>query len=233
MSVMELYKRDERAEKILDNLFYHKLPLPLIRAAIESISHNDKGHDITHVIEVCSRAKEICDLIETDNREKLMAFTGAMLHDLGCRYDRQYHHVIGVGLAYRMIEEHAPGFFTEQEMKQIGVAILEHRSSNKSKPSTKVSEIVSIADTGKPSIDTYIKRTILFRIDKIVDDEELIQDCYEHVLEKYHPETGYNWVSYPEIGRDFYHEEWNKFFDIIMDKERCLSLYREALKKFR
>lgn len=195
-------------------LFDNELPISLVRACVRSIAQNDLAHNLGHVFSVCKLGEEICDTLKLSKDERMKVRLGCLFHDLGCRYNRDDHHLIAYGLCYTMLEEFWPERFTPDEIKDIAVAVLEHRSSSKGKPSSLISEVVSIADSGKPDIDTYIKRSLQFRISRgDLDGREpvlLFNEVWEHLIDKF-GRNGYHWNSYPELGLNFYRDDWDEF----------------------
>lgn len=201
-----------------DNLFDRKLDSEFLSYCIWSNSLNDKAHNLSHIFDVCLLAKQICQKIKLNDRDTLLVYMGALLHDIGCRYERKFHHVIGYGLTYRIIEDYCPAQFRDEEVLKIATAVLEHRSSNKQKPSSLISEIVSVADSGRPNFDKYIGRAVQFRLDNNYGEQELLEETHSHLIEKFGVE-GYHWKSYPDIGMEFFKSEWEEFTTCLYDEE--------------
>ena len=188
----------------------------LIKYCVESISKNDTAHNLDHVLIVCSNAKWICDQEQVSFEARRMVYAGALLHDIGCKYNRKNHHIIGCGLVYEILNQVVPGEFGEAAIDQIATAVLEHRSSSSNKPSSVISEIVSVADSGKPDIDTYIKRAVQFRLHQDdMDKERIIREVCLHLEEKFGV-SGYHWKSYPEMGKIFYEKEIEEMRMLLM-----------------
>lgn len=192
----------------------HDVPMSLIRACVKSIAQNDLAHNLGHVHGVCELASQMAECrVNKDDQLKVML--AALFHDLGCRYNRDDHHLISYGLTYQYLAEYWPERFTPDEIKEIAVAVLEHRSSSKGKPTSLISEIVSVADSGKPNIEIYIKRALQFRISRgdleNKGKDVLFDEVYHHLLEKFESNTGYHWNSYPDIGLMHFKEEWDEF----------------------
>lgn len=196
------------------SLFGDTIPLTLVRASVKSIIQNDLAHNLGHVYGVCVLATEMCKEAELSADDTLKVQLAALFHDLGCRYNRDDHHLISYGLTYQFLEEYWPERFTPDEIKEIAVAVLEHRSSSKDKPSSQIAEIVSVADSGKPDIRIYIKRALQFRISRgdlqNKGKQVLFDEVYMHLQEKFGNE-GYHWKSYPDVGIQHFREEWIKF----------------------
>ena len=194
----------------------------LLKFCVESISRNDKAHNLEHVFAVCKLAVDICEQEKMSGREKELVVLGALFHDLGCCYERSQHHVIGYGLTYEYLNRFCPFDYTSEEVMIVANAVLEHRSSNKNKPTNKVSEIVSIADSGRPKIKLYIQRCIQFRehrgdLDRL-STLEFFEEVKGHLVEKFGPD-GYHWKSYPDLGLTYFDKEWKEFSSYLC-KER-------------
>lgn len=210
------------------DLFGNTIPLTLIRTCVKSIIQNDLAHNLGHVYGVCSLATEMAKGAELSADDILKVQLAALFHDLGCRYNRDDHHLISYGLTYQFLEEYWPERFTPNDIKDIAVAVLEHRSSSKGKPTSLVSEIVSVADSGKPDIHIYIKRALQFRISRGDLREKgtkvLFQEVYEHLVDKFDKDTGYHWNSYPDIGRGHFREEWIKFLQYLWPNSKQFTM---------
>ncbi|QYN80085.1 HD family hydrolase [Kosakonia phage Kc263] len=206
-------------------LFNYRVQKELLRYCVYSISLNDPAHNLGHVMDVCRLGKRICEEIGLDERTTLLVYLGCLLHDIGCKFERKHHHLIGYGLTYELIDRYWPGEFDDEEMITIATAVLEHRSSNKHKPSSLVSSIVSVADSGAPDLDLYIKRAIQFRLKNNLPGDQLIEDVYKHLLEKFGVE-GYHWKSYPDVGMEMFQREWDDFSKKLYDEEYTLGVIK-------
>ena len=211
------------------------IPNNLLWWCVKSIAMNDPAHNLGHVLDVVRLGNELATKEGLDYDARLKVNLACLFHDLGCRYNRDDHHVIGYGMCYTLLEEHWPEQFNPKEICEIAVAVLEHRSSNKSKPSSLISEIVSVADSGKPDILTYIKRSLQFRISRgdleNKGKETLFLEVSEHLNEKFGSSDGYHWVSYPELGKRHFSEEWGNFDIILSDKSILLDRIESVYNK--
>lgn len=199
------------------------LPIGLIRKCVYSIQFNDPAHNVDHVYKVCKLALKLCDQQGMSNDDTKIILAGALMHDLGCRYDRDDHHFISYGMSFTYIEAEAWWVFTDEEKLLVGRACLEHRASYKGKHTSVHSMLVALADRGVPDIDLYIKRAILFRLDKGLDDDILREEVYKHLLEKFSPGTGNVWNNYPSLGLELWQNEWEQFNATLLDSEACIA----------
>lgn len=206
------------ADRDWAKLFNYKMQKELLRWCVYSISLNDAAHNLGHVMDVCRLGQSMSEKLGLDERTTLLVGLGCLLHDIGCRYERSQHHLIGYGLAYELINRYWPGEFTDEEQLIVATAVLEHRSSNRYKPSNLVAEIVSVADSGAPDFNKYVRRAVQYRLSKNMENDVLVEDVYRHMLEKFGAE-GYHWKSYPDVGMELYREEWDEFTKHLYDEE--------------
>ncbi len=155
----------------------------------------DLAHQIDHADSVCELALEInkeCD-------PKLVILT-AYIHDIFNATDRKNHNQ----LAYEYVLEAKDKFLKElskEELLLVAHAVLEHRASFKGKFYSKLSEIISSADRGKPDIKEVVIRSMQFNGGNT-------QDVYKHLKEKY-GSNGY--AKYPQSYQNFFHKELEHF----------------------
>lgn len=211
-------------------LFDWKMQRELLRYCVYSISLNDIAHNLGHCWDVCSLGKRICDELGVDDRTRMLVYLGTLLHDIGCRYERDHHHLIGYGLTYELINRYWSGEFSDDELLTIATAVLEHRSSNKNKPTNFVSSIVSVADSGAPDFNKYVKRAIQFRLKMNLDENVLIEEVYKHLIEKFGVE-GYHWKSYPDIGMELFKTEWDDFSNKLYDEQFTMDCIKTTYEQ--
>lgn len=216
-----------QADKDWAQLFGYKMQKDLLRYCVWSISLNDVAHNLGHVWDVCKLGISMAEQLELNERDTMLVNLGCLLHDIGCRYERKHHHLIGYGLVYELIGRYCPGMFTDEELLTVATAVLEHRSSNPNKPTNLISSIVSVADSGTPDFDKYIRRAVQFRMKNNHPPETLVEDTYKHLLEKFGVE-GYHWKSYPDVGMTLFKFEWELFTELLYDDKHTLSRIKET-----
>lgn len=208
------------------------IPVNLLWWCVRSISMNDPAHNLGHVLDVCRLGNELAIKEGLEHDEILKVNLACLFHDLGCKYNRDDHHLIAYGMCYTVLEEYWPGRFTPEDIKEIAVAVLEHRSSNKDKPTTAISEIVSVADSGRPNIGTYIKRSLQYRISKGDLQEKgkdvLFAEVAGHLNEKFGSD-GYHWKSYPNLGKRYFSREWGEFNDFLCSDPELIIVQIENI----
>lgn len=197
------------------------LPLRLIEECYLSICHNDSAHNVEHIYAVVNHGIELVNRTDKKYRfndiQKSMVLAGCLMHDLGCRYNRKNHHYISYGMAFRLLDQFAKELFTQAQKDEIAVSCLEHRASWKEGCSTITSCLVALSDRGKPDLNTYILRSLLFRMEQPYDtDIDLIQYVYDHLKDKIST-NGYMWKSYPEMGWLIYPDEIERIMRFVDD----------------
>lgn len=212
---------------LFKRLFNENVSPELIRYGIESFRFNDEAHRVDHIYKVCCEAVSITNIMcakrEISQSDIPVIYHAAFLHDIGCRFDRKTHHLIGAEMLPNILNLFGGRKFDSYEIAKMGLAIMEHRSSNPYKPSNMVSSIVSLADTGKPDIFDCLQRSIKFRDYRNMPEEQLYKEVSDHLEEKYGP-NGYHWNSYPDIGLDIYSDEWRIFKHILSTKNMLNDL---------
>lgn len=216
-----------QADRDWAKLFNYKMQKDLLRYCVYSISLNDIAHNLGHVWDVCALGRQISEKLGLDERCSILVDLGCLLHDMGCRYERVHHHLIGYGLVYELVGKFWPNEFTNEELLTVATAVLEHRSSNPNKPSSIISSIVSVADSGAPDFNKYIRRAVQFRLKKDMSAEHIVEDVYKHLLEKFGVE-GYHWKSYPDIGMELFKVEWETFSGLLYDENYTMSRIKET-----
>lgn len=227
-------------EKSFRHIFGNIVQKDLLRWCIYSITLNDPAHQLDHVLKVSQEGMEIFnhyrDIYGFNDLDESIVAHACLMHDLGCRYNRDDHHVIGYGLVYSLINSYCPGDYSPDVLKKIAVCVLEHRSSNKKKPSSVLSEIVSVADSGEPHLSIYLNRALKFRLSGREKEYGKIDDLFEsalnHIDEKFGPE-GYHWNSYPDIGLSYYTDEWEEFKEKIKDRQGNLNYLKDKSNDYK
>lgn len=211
----------------------------LLRWCAYSITLNDPAHDLNHVFGVCVNGKEIFEqyreVYGLNDLDEIVVAHACLMHDLGCRYNRVDHHLIGYGLVYQLLETHCGDMYHKDIVRHIATCVLEHRSSNKNKPSSILSEIVSIADTGKPDLYHYLDRALKFRLSGKEGVFETLDALFDatlnHIVEKF-GDDGHHWKSYPEIGLNYYVDEWGIFKAQLNNREENLLYLKTKSSEF-
>ncbi len=155
----------------------------------------DLAHQIDHADSVCNLALEMNK--ECDPKLIILA---SYIHDIFNAADRKNHNQ----LAYKYVLEANDKFLKElskKELLQVAHAVLEHRASFQGEFYSKLSEIISSADRGKPDIKEVVIRSLQFNGNNI-------KDAYHHIKRKY-GSNGY--ANYPKSYREYFRKELIEF----------------------
>ncbi len=144
----------------------------------------DLAHSGSHVHDVIDKSLEIAKDYDVNLN---MVYTIAAFHDLGLIVERERHHIIS---GQMLLEDNfIKNLFTLEELVNMKEAVEDHRASSKNSPRTIYGKIVAEADRSD-TMETIIKRTILFRAKNSESFESIYSDIYKHIEEKY-GENGY------------------------------------------
>ena len=154
-----------------------------------------KDGDLAHQID---HADSVCDLALEINKEcnPKLVILAAYIHDIFNATDRKNHNK----LAYNYVLEAKDKFLKElnkEELLLVAHAVLEHRASFKGEFYSKLSEIISSADRGKPDIKEIVIRSMKF-------NNGNAKDVYNHLQEKY-SSNGY--ANYPKSYKNIFNKE--------------------------
>ncbi|BAW98386.1 hypothetical protein [Vibrio phage pTD1] len=204
----------------------------ILEFCVSSNSKNDHAHNLEHVHAV---VKLVVELGVKEGyygtKEMLIIYYGALMHDLGCRWDRKSHHIESAILAEELLSIFGKGALTDNDIDQVRLCCLEHRSSYKGGPTTELSTLVAIADRGKPNLPLYVMRCFLFRKEDGLTQQEMTEEVYKHLLDKFSRANGYNWNSYPKEGLRYFAKEWEEF-DRLLLRKNIVSLVNTYTEQY-
>lgn len=145
-------------------------------------NQNDNGHDIEHAKYVVERSLKFAEEIKDINYE--MVYTIAIYHDIAHHIDAKNHEILSAKLLKEDKKIHK--FFTEEQIKIMGDAIEDHRSSLKEEPRSIYGKIVSSADRNTDVLTT-LKRCYSYNKKHYpeLNDIKLIEQCRLFLLDKY------------------------------------------------
>ncbi|AGB07146.1 hypothetical protein [Vibrio phage VP4B] len=204
----------------------------ILEFCVISNNKNDKAHNLEHVHGVVKLGVEL-GVKEGyyGTKEMLIIYYGCLMHDLGCRWDRDSHHVESAMLAEDLLTVFEPGSLTEKDIDQVRLCCLEHRSSYAGGPTTPLSTLVAIADRGKPNFPLYVMRAFVFRKTEGLTQHEMVDEVYAHLMDKFSRSNGYNWSSYPNEGLKYFADEWEEF-DRLLLRKNVVSLVNTYTEQY-
>lgn len=189
---------------------------PLIKFCVLSNSKNDSGHNLEHVYAVVKLGVELAEAKGWKGTRNMdIVFYGCLMHDMGCRWNRDRHHIESAELAEDLLKSFCNDDMNNEMIREIVKCCLEHRSSYAAGPSTEMSEVVALADRGKPDFFITVMRAFNFREKDGIPQHEMVDKVYEHLLDKYSETTGYNWKSYSKAGLELFAAEWAEFHRLM------------------
>lgn len=179
---------------------------------------NENGHRIDHIHYVIDRCFELSKNIDVNED---MLFTIAAYHDIGHHINAKQHEIISAKIMYA--DESLKAFFNEEQLKIMKEAIEDHRASLDREPRSIYGKVVSSADRNT-DVDESLRRVYFYSIEHFRDfnEEEHIEKCYRHVLEKF-GENGYT---------KFYFED-EKYENYLKEMRYLLNSKEEFVVKFR
>ena len=181
---------------------------------------NDKGHGIDHIKYVINRSLNFAKLVDNINLD--MVYTIAAYHDIGHSIDPKNHESISAKILLN--DSKLLDFFTDEELIIMSMAIEDHRASLESEPRNIYGKIVSSADRNT-NIIPILKRTYEYRIkhSNAKSLKEIIEESYEHLVEKFGNEGYANKKMY------FEDDEYKKFLEdiqtLLNDKNEFYKMY--------
>ena len=148
---------------------------------------NDEGHNIEHVNYVRNRSKKFASNIEGINMD--MVDVIAVYHDVGHSIDAKNHEKVSADIL--LSDEYLRNFFSEDDIKVMAEAILDHRASKDIEPRSIYGCIVSSADRNT-SVDQLLKRTYSYRLKHMPNAsiDYIIEESRKHAIDKF-GENGY------------------------------------------
>lgn len=194
------------------------LPDKLLLACLNSIVHNDDAHNLDHIENVILTGHDICNRVDADMKTRQMTLAGCLMHDLGCRYHRATHHIIGYGLAFEYLEKYADGMFSEDEIMIIAESCMQHRGSYKGERTHLVCELVALADRGTWNEYQYTMRSVQFHTSNLgkMHIDDVRKEVQIHIPDKF-GENGYAWTKYPALGHELFKDEIARFKAYAVD----------------
>lgn len=158
---------------------------------------NIGGHDLDHIKTVVQRSFEIVKAFQLDVNPN-MVYTIAAFHDIGYKMDPDNHEQISAELFLQ--EENLKKFFSQEEIKIMSEAIVDHRASLEYEARSIYGKLVSSADR-EISVDNMLERSLKYQKDKHATEnptlDQVIAFSYKKLSSKY-GKGGYAKMYYPD-----------------------------------
>ena len=153
-----------------------ELKIYIEKNVLPQYESNAVGHGIEHISYVIQRSFELMESFSLDINPD-MVYTIAAFHDIGYKINPEEHEKISSQIFLN--DKKIQGFFTEEEIKTIGEAIIDHRASLKYEARSIYGKLVSSADR-EISVEKTLERSILFQSDKHKTENPSIMDVIEY-----------------------------------------------------
>lgn len=197
----------------------HQLPLVYyqhLRKEFHKLyNYCTEDHGIFHICCVLRDAQRVCEDFGIPYTKEIEL--GCVLHDIGNRYTRSRHDIVGGVMAREFIEEHNLG--EDINVNDVIAAVEHHRSGFKGSRDTNTEVIVACADRGIPLVDRasilneIFLRAIVYSMNNLhMSPEEAIKSGYEYCQEE---ESGKDWSIYEDIYIKHYWKRLNKKREIM------------------
>ena len=157
-------------------------------------AHADRAHDYDHHIEPVRRtAASIADKLRLSKKDREDLDTAALLHDITRDTDPDHHNISGAKEAIKLLLQKG---IDKKRAKRIAEMIRLHRATIQlprriNKPS------MILRDSDRIAEPNPFKRAANYSLVKLTagDEEAALKNAYNHMVNKFHPETGYGSLS--------------------------------------
>lgn len=145
-------------------------------------NQNDSGHNLDHIKYVIERSFKFAKTIPDINMN--MVYIVASFHDIGHHIDAKNHEQVSSEILNK--DEFIKSYFSEEELKTMVEAVVDHRASLEYTPRSIYGKIVSSADRNT-DIDIPLKRTYSYRKEHYPNSslEEIIEESRQHIIDKF------------------------------------------------
>lgn len=188
-----------------------------------------EDHGVFHISCVLRDAQRMCeDFGIPYSREIELA---AVLHDIGNRYDRSKHDIIGSVMAREFIIEHKLDITDGVDVDDIVNAVLHHRSGCEEVRTSPTEIIVASADRGIPVVEKdrilneIFLRAIVYSLNVLhLDAESAIDGAYDYCMKEF-ANCDYN-IYEPEF--------LNAYEDLLEERKYIMTecITKDEVRKF-
>ena len=185
---------------------------------------NEPGHGINHIKYVIKRSLEFANNTQNINIE--MVYVIAAYHDIGHHIDRKNHEKVSADILLSDVK--LKEFFSDDEIKVMSIAILDHRASSNSIPRNIYGKIVSSADRNTDVLKT-LERCYSYNLkhNPNLTEEETIEDCRLFLLKKY----GIN--GYARDKMFFKDLDYDKYLEDLTNLANNKDEFKGAIEKIK
>lgn len=183
----------------------HSFPVSHIRDFVAPYyAKNDPAHHLNHGDDVYNLAcKMNAFLPEEERMAEHLILIAAYCHDIYAR-ERKVHELLSHDFVMRN-EEDFLQVLSQEERHLVAMACKEHRASYKGEFTSKLSEIISCADRGLPTLKYHYDRSVQYGMHHLgLDEEGAHMHAASHMIEKYGRE-GY--VKYTPLYKAYFADQ--------------------------
>lgn len=188
----------------------------------------ESGHNMSHIEYVVNRSLKFAKQVKDTPINLNMVYTIAMFHDTGHHIDRKTHEILSSEILLDC--KGLTKFFTQEQIKIMAEAVMEHRASSKSNPSTIYGKIVSTADRNN-SVEQCLFRsyTTTKKLKPTYSEDEVFNDCYEHLNRKF----GYNGYAKFYFEDEEYENFLKEIRTLLADKQSFIEQHKKYIENLK
>lgn len=192
-------------------------------------NNNVGGHGIEHIQFVIDRSFQLIHEFDL-NVNYNMVYVIAVFHDLGYPIDKENHEKVSAEMFFN--NKTMKTFFTEEQIKIIKEAIIDHRASLEYTARSIYGKIISSADR-EISLDNTLKRSILFQIDKHIEKNPTILEIIEYSYKKLSKKYGKNGYAKMYFQDKLYKDYIKTINSLLENKEQFIEMELQIIKQIR
>lgn len=182
-------------------------------------ARNDWAHQVWHIRDVIKKSLKLAKKYAVDVN---MVYTIAAFHDLGCFISREKHEEVSARLLGE--DEFICRYFSDDEIRVMKEAIMDHRGSLEYEPRSIYGKIIASADRFT-TIEGVLRSTHSFTLEfsPELSWEEMVERSFKYIKKKY-GKGGYAKSPIPN-------SEFEKFLVEIETYLRSYELFEQELKE--
>lgn len=190
-------------------------------------TNNVGGHGRAHIETVIARSFELAETFNLDVNPD-MVYVIAAFHDIGYRVNPDEHEAVSSQMFLQ--DKNIQKFFSEDEIRVIAEAIVDHRASLEYEARSVYGKLVSSADR-EVSVENMLERSVNFQADKHraenPTDLQVIDYSFKKLSSKY-GKGGYAKMYYPD---EKYTNYLNRMQEILEDKDKFVQAELAIINK--
>jgi uncharacterized protein len=201
-------------------IYLHKHILPIYKTF-------DNAHNQKHAIDVANFSVKLANKLNVD---KDIAYCVGLLHDVGLKNNREFHHIESG--KYIKDSNFLNLIFNKDQIKLIKEAVEDHRASNNKIPRNIYGKIVADSDRSDfVKLEDWFLRSWNYRINKQKDlsDDELFEELWERIQVSFSSNKGTVKFLLKET-KDLLQKDLNRTKQYAKNKNKLYKKYLELRK---